>query len=98
MMANLDTNRQVHRLGDALILDATHRDQHINHCPPASGIFCGRQTILDKMQQYFNQDMQKQHLYVLYGLGGTGKTQIALRFIEISVSWYVFIGIRCLFR
>ncbi|KAJ7798078.1 hypothetical protein B0H13DRAFT_2245226 [Mycena leptocephala] len=34
------------------------------------------------MHQYFNQDLGKQHIYVLYGLGGAGKTQISLKFIE----------------
>ncbi|KAJ7921544.1 P-loop containing nucleoside triphosphate hydrolase protein, partial [Mycena leptocephala] len=36
------------------------------------------------MHQYFNQDLGKQHIYVLYGLGGAGKTQIGLKFIEES--------------
>ncbi|KAJ7795475.1 P-loop containing nucleoside triphosphate hydrolase protein, partial [Mycena leptocephala] len=50
--------------------------------PPPSRNFLGRQIILDKMHQYFNQDLGKQHIYVLYGLGGAGKTEIALKFIE----------------
>ncbi|KAJ7921617.1 P-loop containing nucleoside triphosphate hydrolase protein, partial [Mycena leptocephala] len=36
------------------------------------------------MHQYFNQDLGKQHIYVLYGLGGAGKTQISLKFIAES--------------
>ncbi|KAJ6511119.1 hypothetical protein C8R45DRAFT_1068901 [Mycena sanguinolenta] len=56
--------------------------QAINHCPPPSQIFHGRQTILDSMHQFFTQDTRKQKRYVLYGLGGAGKTQIALKFIE----------------
>jgi GTPase SAR1 family protein len=36
------------------------------------------------MHQFFKQDLGKQHIYVLYGLGGAGKTQIALKFIEES--------------
>ncbi|KAJ6459330.1 hypothetical protein C8R45DRAFT_942353 [Mycena sanguinolenta] len=35
-------------------------------------------------QFFFVQDTQKQRIYVLYGLGGAGKTQIALKFIEES--------------
>ncbi|KAJ6459335.1 P-loop containing nucleoside triphosphate hydrolase protein [Mycena sanguinolenta] len=58
--------------------------QVVNNCPPASRIFHGRQTILDTMHQFFAQDTQKQKIYVLYGLGGAGKTQIALKFIEDS--------------
>ncbi|KAJ6483199.1 hypothetical protein C8R45DRAFT_871061 [Mycena sanguinolenta] len=36
------------------------------------------------MHQFFAQDIQKQKIYVLYGLGGAGKTQIALKFIQDS--------------
>ncbi|KAJ7480578.1 hypothetical protein FB451DRAFT_1031029, partial [Mycena latifolia] len=38
------------------------------------------------MHQYFTEDLGKQHIYVLYGLGGSGKTQIALKFIDESAS------------
>ncbi|KAJ6511069.1 hypothetical protein C8R45DRAFT_401315 [Mycena sanguinolenta] len=34
------------------------------------------------MHQFFTQDTGKQKRYVLYGLGGAGKTQIALKFIQ----------------
>ncbi|KAJ7040191.1 hypothetical protein C8F04DRAFT_266505 [Mycena alexandri] len=58
--------------------------QSINNCPPPSRNFQGRQTILDKMQQFFATDSGKQLIYVLHGLGGAGKTQIALKFIQGS--------------
>ncbi|KAJ7760933.1 P-loop containing nucleoside triphosphate hydrolase protein [Mycena metata] len=58
--------------------------QYTNNCPPASRIFQGREKILAKMQGYFAQDMEKQHIYVLHGLGGAGKTEIALKFIQES--------------
>ncbi|KAJ7762591.1 hypothetical protein B0H16DRAFT_1368814, partial [Mycena metata] len=56
----------------------------INNCPAPSRIFHGRQNILDKMDRYFTQESEKQHIYVLHGLGGAGKTQIALKFIHRS--------------
>ncbi|KAJ6492169.1 P-loop containing nucleoside triphosphate hydrolase protein [Mycena sanguinolenta] len=34
------------------------------------------------MHNSFSQDTGKQKIYVLYGLGGAGKTQVALKFIE----------------
>ncbi|KAJ7803499.1 P-loop containing nucleoside triphosphate hydrolase protein [Mycena leptocephala] len=55
-----------------------------NNCPPPSRIFHGRQAILDKMHEFFDQDIGKQHIYVLHGLGGAGKTQIVLKFINDS--------------
>ncbi|KAJ7106946.1 FabD lysophospholipase-like protein, partial [Mycena epipterygia] len=60
--------------------------ESINNCPPPSRIFEGRRAILDGMHQYFFQTTGKQHIYLLYGLGGAGKTQIALKFIEESSS------------
>ena len=49
-------------------------------------MFHGRQHILEKMEHFFSQDLGKQRVYVLYGLGGVGKTQTALKFIEQSHS------------
>ncbi|KAJ7853004.1 P-loop containing nucleoside triphosphate hydrolase protein [Mycena leptocephala] len=36
------------------------------------------------MDEFFNQDIGKQHIYVLRGLGGAGKTQIGLKFVNDS--------------
>ncbi|KAJ7733170.1 hypothetical protein B0H16DRAFT_1696244 [Mycena metata] len=57
---------------------------NINNCPLPSRMFQGRQAILTKMHQYFTVNSGKQLIYVLYGLGGAGKTQIALKFIQDS--------------
>ncbi|KAJ7636538.1 P-loop containing nucleoside triphosphate hydrolase protein [Roridomyces roridus] len=51
-------------------------------CPLASQIFQGRKEILNKMQEYFSQEPKKRRIFVLYGLGGSGKTQIAVKFLE----------------
>ncbi|KAJ7637824.1 P-loop containing nucleoside triphosphate hydrolase protein, partial [Mycena rosella] len=55
-------------------------------CPPSSRIFHGRQIILDQMHQFFEKDLGKQHIFLLHGLGGAGKTQTALKFIQKSSS------------
>ncbi|KAJ7853371.1 hypothetical protein B0H13DRAFT_1202216 [Mycena leptocephala] len=78
---------EVHEIHTAIIssnLPTAHSSQSTNNCPPPSRIFLGRQIILGKMHQYFDRDLGKQHIYVLYGLGGEGKTQIGLKFIEES--------------
>jgi chloramphenicol 3-O-phosphotransferase len=36
------------------------------------------------MHQFFQGDAKKQRIFLLHGLGGAGKTQIALKFIESS--------------
>ncbi|KAJ7840938.1 putative kinesin [Mycena olivaceomarginata] len=46
-------------------------------------IFQGRQDILEKMAKYFSADPGQRHTYVLHGLGGSGKTQIALKFLDM---------------
>ncbi|KAJ7278519.1 hypothetical protein C8J57DRAFT_1577215 [Mycena rebaudengoi] len=51
-------------------------------CPPPSHMFHGRRDILDKMHVYFSQDIGKRHVSLLHGLGGAGKTQICLKFLD----------------
>ncbi|KAG8764149.1 hypothetical protein FRC12_008245, partial [Ceratobasidium sp. 428] len=54
-------------------------------CPPASIVFTGRTAVLTQMKNYFMDDSgsSERHIFVLHGLGGSGKTQIALKFVEI---------------
>jgi hypothetical protein len=70
------------------VVQASHigASQVVNQCPPPSRIFQGRQDILDKMNEFFTADKGKQNIYVLHGLGGAGKTQIALKFIKDHAS------------
>ena len=56
--------------------------QIANHCSPPSRIFHGRRDILDKMHHFFMSDRGSQNIYVLHGLGGAGKTEIVLKFIN----------------
>ncbi|KAJ7289418.1 hypothetical protein C8J57DRAFT_431685 [Mycena rebaudengoi] len=51
-------------------------------CPPPSQMFHGRRDILDKMHTYFSQDIGRRHVSLLHGLGGAGKTQICLKFMD----------------
>ncbi|KAJ7886956.1 acyl transferase/acyl hydrolase/lysophospholipase [Mycena leptocephala] len=53
------------------------------HMSPPSQIFQGRQDILAKMDEYFSKDIGERHIYVLHGLGGSGKTQIGLKFLDM---------------
>ncbi|KAJ7705870.1 hypothetical protein B0H16DRAFT_1482064 [Mycena metata] len=93
LITGIDTNFRTVRMESTLNavhamispnLSAVQVPQHTNNCPPPSRIFQGREEILTKMQDYFAQDMGKQHIYVLHGLGGAGKTQIVLKFIQES--------------
>ncbi|KAJ7106955.1 hypothetical protein C8R44DRAFT_322986 [Mycena epipterygia] len=90
---NIDTNLHVHQMHKTLAtmtltVPLPQVTQVANNCPPPSRIFEGRRAILDGMHQYFLQPTGKQHIYLLHGLGGAGKTQIALKFIEDSSSHF----------
>ncbi|KAJ7060697.1 hypothetical protein C8F01DRAFT_1290475 [Mycena amicta] len=65
--------------------------QFIRNCPPPSKFFQGRKDILLQLDRFFQPTEQKeQKVVLLYGLGGAGKTQIALKFISDSVSRFRF--------
>ncbi|KAF7341030.1 FabD/lysophospholipase-like protein [Mycena sanguinolenta] len=57
-------------------------------CPLPSTKFQGRKDILDKMHDFFTSGPGTQKVYLLHGLGGAGKTQIALEFIKNSSSCF----------
>ncbi|KAJ7027446.1 hypothetical protein C8F04DRAFT_1294306 [Mycena alexandri] len=87
LMAVVETNfkvDEIHTIITAPSFAMVTAVQTINNCPPPSRIFQGRQTILDKMHQFFNTASGRQLIYVLHGLGGAGKTQIALKYIKES--------------
>ncbi|KAJ7703642.1 P-loop containing nucleoside triphosphate hydrolase protein [Mycena rosella] len=88
LMATMDTNFKVDKVLTVILpnVPVPQAPLNINNCPPAMRIFQGRQAILQQMQQYFNQNTGKQAIFLLHGLGGAGKTQIALKFIGESVS------------
>ncbi|KAJ7441916.1 P-loop containing nucleoside triphosphate hydrolase protein [Mycena galericulata] len=88
LAAMIDTNHQVNRLTVATNIPVPPPVQSINNCPPPSRIFQGRQAILDKMHGYFDQDTGDQHIFLLHGLGGAGKTQIALKFIKQALTQF----------
>ncbi|KIJ92936.1 hypothetical protein K443DRAFT_112816 [Laccaria amethystina LaAM-08-1] len=55
--------------------------------PNASTRFTGRTEILAKMNDHFskgfdNEQHRRRKYFLLHGMGGIGKTQICLRFIE----------------
>ena len=62
--------------------------------PPVE-VFTGRGDYLEQMRLYFEVEnlgpdsaSQKRKIFVLYGLGGSGKTQLALKFAELYHDWY----------
>ena len=54
--------------------------------PDSSIRFTGRTDVLAKLKERFttasNDKLRRRKFFLLYGMGGIGKTQICLRFIE----------------
>ena len=52
--------------------------------PTPSRVFTGREAILKRMSTFFatEHDCRGRKDYLLYGMGGAGKTQLALKFVE----------------
>jgi hypothetical protein len=64
----------------------------INICPLVTTLFKGRQRILEQLDAYFSPRSSgeyRQREFLLHGMGGSGKSQIALKFAELSEQRYV---------
>ena len=58
--------------------------------PNPSNRFTGRTEIITKLKRHFsdtNDSAQKRQFFLLYGMGGIGKTQICLKFVEEMSDW-----------
>ena len=56
-----------------------------------TSVFTGREDILKQLDGYFSLEgpaKEKRHTFVLYGLGGAGKTQIAFKFVQMCGNRY----------
>ncbi|KAG8693623.1 hypothetical protein FRC09_010389 [Ceratobasidium sp. 395] len=56
-------------------------------CPPPSSLFVGRDDLLNQIERCLG-DAQGQRVCVLHGLGGVGKTQLALKYVETHANDY----------
>ncbi|KAJ6580482.1 hypothetical protein DFH09DRAFT_294806 [Mycena vulgaris] len=89
LLATIETNFRVGQIQEALavVLPKIPMDQvpkSTTDCPSPSRHFHGRTDVLKKMHQYFTKVSGAQQIFLLYGLGGSGKTQTALKFIQES--------------
>ena len=53
--------------------------------PNSSALFTGRKDVLEKLKDHFSpadQGNKHRKSFLLFGIGGIGKTQICLKFIE----------------
>ena len=59
--------------------------------PNPSPRFTGRTDIIAKLKKHFilnvSDRVQRRKYFLLYGMGGIGKTQICLKFVEGMSDW-----------
>ena len=61
----------------------TTSDGVIPLMPNSSNRFTGRTEVIAKLKKHFSSDSaQKRRFFLLHGMGGIGKTQICLKFVE----------------
>ena len=67
------------------VVNATTSDAVIPLKPNSSTRFTGRTDIIAKLKEHFtspSDGLRTRKYFLLHGMGGIGKTQICLRFIE----------------
>ena len=66
-------------------------DGVIRLMPNLSNRFTGRTEVVAKLRKHFfmntNDSTQKRKFLLLHGMGGIGKTQISLKFVEDMSDW-----------
>ena len=60
----------------------TTSDAAIPVKPNSSIRFTGRTDVLTMLKRHFTAKSARRKFFLLYGMGGIGKTQICLRFVE----------------
>ncbi|CAE6478298.1 unnamed protein product [Rhizoctonia solani] len=68
------------------IIPPTDTFKVFQSCPLPSAAFVGREEVLTQMDHCIFDGTEGRHVFVLYGLGGAGKTQLALKFTQIHRS------------
>ena len=69
---------------DQRLAIAEQINRKLKQCPAPSRAFTGREDVLRQMELCFTDGNQKQHIFVLYGLGGGGKSQLTFKFVYQS--------------
>ncbi|KAF8600373.1 FabD/lysophospholipase-like protein [Ceratobasidium sp. AG-I] len=93
MVSSIATRAESVRITQGNIHPQRQSTSRIGRCPPPSQTFTGREDILERMRGYFfDESTTGRRLFVLCGLGGAGKTQLALKFVDMhkNLFWDVF--------
>ena len=81
----VNISQTIHNNAQATAPSQVQPNLSYKHMPSCSPLFTGRKNYLDRLEQYFGREpdrLQRRKRFLLYGLGGTGKSQICLKFLE----------------
>ncbi|QRV95706.1 kinesin light chain [Ceratobasidium sp. AG-Ba] len=70
------------RIDGEIQLDTPAQSTGYKACPAPTAVFTGRQDIIDQIVACISKGDTQRCVFVLHGLGGTGKTQLALKTVE----------------
>ena len=85
-MTRLFLKIEIHELASRAQDDSSHLPQR----PNSSALFTGREDILERLRDHFalrDEGERCRKSFLLYGMGGIGKTQICLKFVEEMAGW-----------
>jgi hypothetical protein len=89
-----------HGQGDIGVAPRSREATVVNNLPTVTTLFKGRQGILEKLDAYFYpraSGVYRRYEFLLYGMGGGGKSQIALKFAEhCEQRWVILLAPRSL--
>lgn len=68
-------------LDGRIVVHSSSIPMGLKYCPFVTFMFKGRTLQIDQIVEYFGNE-EAQHVFVLYGPGGAGKTQLALKYAE----------------
>lgn len=75
--------------GVAGVIPPVEGVEPLKSCPLPSPMFTGQQHALARIQDFILGESEGRHVFVLHGLGGSGKTQLALQFAHLYGDQYV---------
>ncbi|KAK7048824.1 hypothetical protein R3P38DRAFT_3345817 [Favolaschia claudopus] len=64
------------------VFSAALKTKQRKPCPLPVSSFTGRQETLQEIHQYFGQAQGTRLVFILHGLGGSGKSQLAFKFVQ----------------
>ncbi|QRV94778.1 kinesin light chain [Ceratobasidium sp. AG-Ba] len=90
-LANRSSTISTTYLRGVIPLGISNSNRIMKGCPLPSTLFVGRDKQLNDIERCLASDMEGRRVCVLHGAGGVGKTQLALKYVELHKNQYSYI-------